>query len=331
MKDKNLPFVSICTPTFNRRPFIPMIIKCFQNQSYPKNKMEWIIIDDGTDKIEDLLVNIPQIKYFKYDEKMTLGKKRNLLHKKCKGEIIIYFDDDDYYPPERVSHAVDMLLKNPTILCAGSSKMHIYFKHLDEMFVFGPYSENHATAATFAFRKKLLEDTSFQDEASLAEEKLFLKNWTIPIIQLDSLKTILVFSHYHNSFDKRQLLEQNIERNPYIKNCKLKPNNIINEKEILNFFTKEIDNLLLNYDPGKPKHKPDVIKAMEQMTNDRIERQKESQNSNKLILLKKQIDKMTLMIQELTLENQSLKDKNVYLETKLKEIIQKKIIERKKE
>ena len=36
-KDKmaKYPFVSICTPTFNRRPFIPIIIKCFENQNYP--------------------------------------------------------------------------------------------------------------------------------------------------------------------------------------------------------------------------------------------------------------------------------------------------------
>ena len=47
------PLVSICTPTFNRRPFWPYIIKCFENQTYPKDKIEWIIIDDGTDKIED--------------------------------------------------------------------------------------------------------------------------------------------------------------------------------------------------------------------------------------------------------------------------------------
>ena len=52
-KTKNkaeLPFVSICTPTFNRRPFIPYMIKCFEHQTYPKDRMEWIIIDDGTDK-----------------------------------------------------------------------------------------------------------------------------------------------------------------------------------------------------------------------------------------------------------------------------------------
>ena len=57
-KIKNeLPFVSVCTPTFNRRPFWNQCIKNFLNQDYPLNKMEWIIIDDGSDKIEDLVKN----------------------------------------------------------------------------------------------------------------------------------------------------------------------------------------------------------------------------------------------------------------------------------
>ena len=34
--NKKLPFVSVCTPTFNRRPFIQMIMRCFDNQDYPK-------------------------------------------------------------------------------------------------------------------------------------------------------------------------------------------------------------------------------------------------------------------------------------------------------
>ena len=119
VKKSKLPFVSICTPTFNRRPFIPYLIKCFEHQTYPKDKMEWIIVDDGTDKIEELVKDIPQVKYYKYDVKMSLGKKRNLMHEKSKGDIIIYMDDDDFYPPERVSHAVEMLQKNPNILMAG--------------------------------------------------------------------------------------------------------------------------------------------------------------------------------------------------------------------
>ena len=73
-KGKQLkPLVSICTPTFNRRPFFPFIIKCFENQDYPKDRLEWIIIDDGTDPIEDIVSVVPQVKYFRYEKKMSLG------------------------------------------------------------------------------------------------------------------------------------------------------------------------------------------------------------------------------------------------------------------
>jgi glycosyltransferase involved in cell wall biosynthesis len=68
----NLPFVSVCTPTFNRRPFIETMIACFDSQDYPKDKMEWIIIDDGTDSVEDLVTSHPNVKYFRYNNKLSL-------------------------------------------------------------------------------------------------------------------------------------------------------------------------------------------------------------------------------------------------------------------
>lgn len=73
---KYYPFVSVCTPTFNRRPFIENMLQCFKNQNYPKNRIEWIIVDDGTDKINDLIskANISQIKYYSLPEKVSLGK-----------------------------------------------------------------------------------------------------------------------------------------------------------------------------------------------------------------------------------------------------------------
>ena len=40
---------------------------------------------------------------------MLLGAKRNFIHEKCNGSIIVYMDDDDYYPPDRISHAVEKL------------------------------------------------------------------------------------------------------------------------------------------------------------------------------------------------------------------------------
>jgi len=265
----NTPYVSICTPTFNRRPFIPYMIRCFEHQTYPKDKIEWIIIDDGTDKIEDLVSHIPNVKYFKYDDKMTLGKKRNIMHEKCKGEIIVYMDDDDYYPPERVSHAVKMLQSNPKALCAGSSEIYIYFKHIEKMYQFGPYGPNHATAGTFAFKRELLKDHKYEEHAALAEEKFFLKNYTVPFVQLEPKKTILVFSHIHNTFDKKTLLKN---ANPqYTKESDKKIEDFIKEDDLKEFYENGIEKELINYDPGKPEMKPDVLEQIEKITRERTE------------------------------------------------------------
>lgn len=281
-KKNKLPFVSICTPTFNRRPFVAAMIECFNHQDYPKNRMEWIIVDDGTDKIEDLVINIPQVKYFKYNEKMSLGKKRNLMHEKCKGDIIVYMDDDDYYPPQRVSHAVETLIANPTALCAGSSRMYIYFKHLNQIWEFGPYGPNHATAGTFAFKRELLKQTRYDDHAAIAEEKTFLKNYTIPFVQLDPMKVILVFSHQHNTFDKRKLLD--MPHPSYCKSSELKVEEFIKEPKLKEFYMNEIEVLLNNYEPGRPEMKPDVLKQIIEIEERRKkELEKYNKNNNNFI------------------------------------------------
>ena len=272
LSKKFYPFVSVCTPTFNRRPFIPIMFQCFLNQTYPKDRMEWIIVDDGTDSIADIISasGIPQIRYFREEKKMALGEKRNYMHSKAKGTIIVYMDDDDYYPPERVSHAVDTLDANREALCAGSSEIYIYFKHIQQMWQSGPYGPNHATAGTFAFRTEMLKTCRYEDRAALAEEKQFLKDYTVPFVQLDPFKTILVFSHEHNTFDKRKLLEN---QNPqFFKRSDRTVNEFIRkptESHIHQFFMNDIDRLLLAYEPGEPKHKPDVLQQIKEIDEER--------------------------------------------------------------
>jgi glycosyltransferase involved in cell wall biosynthesis len=250
------------------------MFECFKNQTYPKSRMEWIIVDDGTDKIKDLVESskIPQIKYFEINKKMSLGEKRNFMHTHATGSIIVYMDDDDYYPPERVSHAVDKLTENKEALCAGSSEIYIYYKHIHKMYQCGPYGPNHATAGTFAFRSELLKQTKYDDNAAIAEEKSFLKNYTIPFVQLDPMKTILVFSHNHNTFDKRRLLQ---DANPQF--CKESPKRVEDfisqsfENNIKKFFMHDIDDLLEKYLPGAPAMKPDVLEQIKKIDKEREE------------------------------------------------------------
>lgn len=313
-ENEKYPFVSICTPTFNRRPFYEMLIRCFHNQTYPKDRIEWIIIDDGSDKIRDLVEDIPQVKYYAYDEKMNLGKKRNLMHEKSKGEIILYMDDDDYYPPERISHAVETLQENPEAMIAGASEMYIYFKHIHKMYKFGPYGEKHATAATFAFRRKYLAQSKYEDEAALAEEKYFLKNYTAPLVQLDPKKTILVFSHIHNSFDKRNLLEQ--PPSSYMSLSDVSVDEFNMGEEDKKFFMETIDESLQKYEPGDIKYKPEVLEQMKKV----IEKKNQMQNTalepflQKLQKYEAKISLQETLIQRIIKENLLLKDKIEHLE-----------------
>jgi len=296
------PFISICTPTYNRRPFIPYLKKCILKQDYPLSCIEWIIVDDGIDKIKDLVDDLSFVVYLSYNEVLSLGKKRNIMNEKSKGEFIIYMDDDDYYPPDRISHAVEVLQNNPSYLIGGSSEMHCYFSDLDKLYQFGPYKENHATAATFIFRKELLQQTSFSEDAMLAEEKHFLKDYTIPIIQLDTTKTILVLAHIHNTFDKKKLLKSN---NSGVKESPYSLNNFIKDKKLKQFYTKELNNVLKKYELGKINFKPEVLKQINQLLESRSENMEKmyqnyiNQLGQKLQVTEQKLQEKDRLIQEL--------------------------------
>jgi hypothetical protein len=307
------------------------MFSCFKNQNYPKDRMEWIIVDDGTDSIEDLVISsgIEQIKYFRQEKKMALGEKRNFMHSKVKGTIIVYMDDDDYYPPERVSHAVETLTKNREAMCVGASEIYVYFKHIQQMYQSGPYGPNHATAGTFAFRTELLKTHRYEDHAALAEEKAFLKNYTVPFAQLDPLKTILVFSHDHNTFDKKKLLENVNEQ--YFKPSYRTVSDFIRqpkEEPIKRFFMTDIDGLLSNYKPGEPAMKPDVLKQIKEIDEER----KKMMASNQTLMVNepgkepRQItpDEIIGIVNRQTEHIKTLTDKNQELETMVANL-QKKI------
>ena len=302
--------VSVCTPTFNRRPFVQAMLACFDHQTYPRERMEWVIIDDGTDPIEDLVASHPCVKYVRLDDKVSLGKKRNMMHKKARGDIIVYMDDDDYYPPERVSHAVETLLDHKTrktgIKLAGSSEMYIYFKtgelrakhcapHPSSseghavMVQFGPYGPNHATAATFAFWKELLSESKlkYDEHACVAEERAFLHGYTIPMAQLDPMKVILVFSHEHNTFDKRILLA-NLNRKDIDPNMQVStktPGEFIKEPNLLQFYMHDIEAALDAYEPGHPSMKPDVLQQIREKMQKHQQQQQQQQQQNQDAIL----------------------------------------------
>jgi glycosyltransferase involved in cell wall biosynthesis len=242
----NNPFVSVVTPTFNRRRFIPYLIECYKSQTYPKDKMEWIIYDDGTDPVGDLFkdLNLPNIKYIYEEEKQNIGAKRNRLNKEAKGPIIVAMDDDDFYFPDRVSHAVFMLRGAPGIELAGSSEIYLYYTDNKIIYKLGPYHKNHATNGTMAWLKSYANIHFYDETVTHAEEKSFLDNYKNRMIQLNPMKVMLVISHTENTFDKKKLREQEGVKsengqliNPFIKKTNIKIKDLIRNLNLREFYS----------------------------------------------------------------------------------------------
>jgi glycosyltransferase involved in cell wall biosynthesis len=236
-REANFPFVSVITPTYNRRRFIPHLIACYMHQTYPKDRMEWIIFDDGTDAVEDLFAaaakTIPNLRYLRETEKQTIGAKRNRLNKEARGEILVAMDDDDYYPPERVSAAVAAFKKNPKVELAGSTEIYMYYSDIQTIYKLGPYNRNHATNGTMAWRSSYAKTHVYDETVTHAEERSFLEDYKHPMIQLDPRKVMLVMSHTENTFDKKKMREQ---ESPVLKKTPMKLKDFIREKPLRDFF-----------------------------------------------------------------------------------------------
>jgi glycosyltransferase involved in cell wall biosynthesis len=197
--------------------------------------MEWIVLDDGTDKVKDIFdaSGLKNVRYYSEDEKLNIGAKRNKLNIYATGEIVVCMDDDDYYPPERVSHVVAKLKTNPTIEICGSSEIYMFYSDNKQIYKIGPYTKFHATNGTFGYRKRYFNTHKYDETVTHAEETSFLNRYQEPMVQLDPFKVMLVMSHSENTFDKKKLREQN---NPMFKLTQMKLQNFIKDKSIRDFF-----------------------------------------------------------------------------------------------
>jgi glycosyltransferase involved in cell wall biosynthesis len=114
----SLPLVSCIMPTYNRRSFVPLAIEYFFRQDYPN--LELVILDDGDDKVTDLIPAAQSVRYIALDQRLRLGAKRNAAIEASHGEIILHWDDDDWSDRSRVSTQVSALLAADADICGNS-------------------------------------------------------------------------------------------------------------------------------------------------------------------------------------------------------------------
>ena len=114
--------VSVVIPTFNYAIYIIEAIESILDQSYPKEFIEIIVVDDGsTDKTSEALkpyIENNQIIYY-YQEnqgKATATQKGIDL---STGNIIFNLDADDYFHPHKIEQVVQIYQKHPRVTHVG--------------------------------------------------------------------------------------------------------------------------------------------------------------------------------------------------------------------
>jgi len=161
--EDEIPGVSIITPTFNRKNTIKLSVVNFLSFDYPKNKIEWIIIDDSDEPIREILPDDERIKYYYFGAKerdilykgyrqklvnknkktskkvtrnphikvghfvnhrLPLGLKRNLGVAYAKFDYIVHMDDDDYLPKDSIKERIFKMLVDPKIQCLGCTQLN---------------------------------------------------------------------------------------------------------------------------------------------------------------------------------------------------------------
>jgi glycosyltransferase involved in cell wall biosynthesis len=165
-----LPKVSVVTITKNRGMFAGIMLHNWVNITYPRDKLEWVVVDDSDDTSEyDLADYIPQddpyIKYVKLDRHYPVAEKRNKAVELASNEIIVHMDDDDYYFPDSVLAKVRVMLHYK---CQGVHSMPIGVYDMMEKssYIFDSgrktnYSINDCAEATLAYRKDYWENNKF--------------------------------------------------------------------------------------------------------------------------------------------------------------------------
>jgi len=220
--DEDLPYVSIITPTFERRAIFSIALWNFAGFYYPANKLEWIIIDDTIDEnksIKDMLpINDKRIKYyyFKVDngQRMTIAKKRNLGVERASHDIIVHMDDDDFYPGESILARVKTLIKyTPNgVECVGCSKIGVYdlFNNVSSLSTDGELS---LSEASMAYYKKFWKERGFNEIDEKGEYRSFIYDRFQKIMDIPYSFVIIAISHNTNFTEKKRQLTANAGTN----------------------------------------------------------------------------------------------------------------------
>jgi len=214
--DADLPPISIITLLHNRRKFVELAFHNLLLNDYPKDKIEWVVVEDSDnvdEQASDKIIKFGRnaapmsVSYIPLEAKTDIGEKRNIGVHRAQHDIILMMDDDDHYPRTSFRRRVSWLLRHSwapkacvctTIACydlvRGVSAVN------SPPFTLG--LKQRISEATLVFKKSWWEEKKFP-QVSMAEGEGFLEGREHEVLELPPQQCIVAFSHGKNMSSRK--------------------------------------------------------------------------------------------------------------------------------
>jgi glycosyltransferase involved in cell wall biosynthesis len=172
---KNLPFVSVVIPTYNRRQMLEKCLLTLFKQTYPNKSYEILVIDngfiDGSKELIEELRNISPVS-LKYiiQKKKGAANARNMGILEARGEIIAFTDDDCIVDKGWLENLVSFFKDSEIIGVQG--KVMMIGEKTPFINIVENFHGNGYITANIAYKKDaLLEVNMFNEELLYCEDE----------------------------------------------------------------------------------------------------------------------------------------------------------------
>ncbi len=207
------PSVCMITPTRNRKHFISMALHQVEKMDYPKDKIEWILVDDSDNKedfeyinqtVRSLINNKIKYQIIHLDKKHTISEKRNLAISKTNASYICHIDDDDYYFDHSLKNKVS-LLEYYNKSCIGSTELPVYNLMEDSSIL---TTTNQLCEASMVYRRSFWEQKGFEEHLQ-GEGYPFTMGRRDQLLDMPYLFSIIAVNHGTNVTGKTRMFTGN--------------------------------------------------------------------------------------------------------------------------
>lgn len=200
-----IPLVSCIMPTAKRPHYILKAIGFFERQNYPEKELI-IVYNENSDLPEN--IRVPDCVKLVKTNAVSIGEKRNKGCENSHGSIIVQWDDDDIYSPNRISAQISPLLRGD---CEITGLNNFFFYEESKNIYWGCSKElferlfiENVAGGTLVFLKTVWENCAIYPAISLREDSGFLEaaiKKGARLQRIDGKDLFIYFRHSFNSWN----------------------------------------------------------------------------------------------------------------------------------